>query len=239
MKRSISLCAALFITARLFADDATPKDTVTAAAKQLAAQDNYSWKATIDLGPNAPYTPGPTEGKVQKDGLAWLSSTFRDNTVVGVVQGGKVAVKTEDGWQTGEEARNSGGGGFNPAMFMARRLQNFKAPAADAADLLSKTKDMKQEGDMYSGDLTEAGAKDLLTMGFRRPGSQAAATNAQGSVKFWLKDGALTKYQTKVTGRTQNWNGEDMDVDRTVTIEIKDVGATKIDLPEEARKKLS
>jgi hypothetical protein len=36
-----------------------------------------------------------------------------------------------------------------------------------------------------------------------------------------------------------SFNGNDMDVDRTTTVEIKDVGTTKITVPEEASKKLS
>lgn len=34
------------------------------------------------------------------------------------------------------------------------------------------------------------------------------------------------------------WNNNDIDIDRTTTVEIKDVGATKLSVPEEAKKKL-
>jgi hypothetical protein len=36
-----------------------------------------------------------------------------------------------------------------------------------------------------------------------------------------------------------NLNGEDRDVDRTTTVEFKDVGTTKLEVPEAAKKKLS
>ena len=36
-----------------------------------------------------------------------------------------------------------------------------------------------------------------------------------------------------------NFNGNDVDIDRTTTVEIKEVGSTKVDVPEEAKKKLS
>jgi hypothetical protein len=61
--------------------------------------------------------------------------------------------------------------------------------------------------------------------------------NAKGTVKFWLKDGVLIKLQTHVTGRVTAANQE-RDIDRSTTIEIKDVGSTKLDVPEEAKKKL-
>jgi hypothetical protein len=57
-------------------------------------------------------------------------------------------------------------------------------------------------------------------------------------VKFWIKDGVLSKYEFKVTGKV-SFNGNDRDVDRTTTVEIKDVGTTKVEVSDEAKKKLS
>jgi hypothetical protein len=93
---------------------------------------------------------------------------------------------------------------------------------------------LKKDGDSWSASLTEEGAKAFLT--FRRSGG-ATVTNGKGSVKFWLKDGLIAKYEFKVTGNV-SFGGNDMDVDRTTTVEIKDVGATKVDAPEAAKKKL-
>ena len=62
--------------------------------------------------------------------------------------------------------------------------------------------------------------------------------DGKGSAKFWVKDGVLSKYEYKVTG-SMNFNGNDIDVDRTTTVEIKEVGTTKIEVPEGAKKKLS
>jgi hypothetical protein len=243
MKRNIISASALALLAgSLIAADSSPKDDLTAAAKKLADTGSYSWKATVDLGPNSQFTPGPTEGKTEKDGYTWLSVTFGDNTTEGVSKAGKVAVKTEDGWQTAEEAGGGGGGGgFNAGRFMARRMQDLKAPAAEVEDLASKAKEIKKDGDVYSGDLTEDGAKALLTAGFRRAGNgkAPAPTNAKGAVKFWMKDGVITKYESKVSGKRQNRDGDEVDVQRTTTVEIKDVGATKVEVPEGAKKKLS
>ena len=44
-------------------------------------------------------------------------------------------------------------------------------------------------------------------------------------------------YEVKVKGKV-SFNGNDRDVDRTTTVEIKDIGSTKIEVPEEAKKKL-
>jgi hypothetical protein len=83
----------------------------------------------------------------------------------------------------------------------------------------------------------DEGAKKFLTFS-RQGGGGATVSSAKGSVKFWLKDGALVKYEYKVKGAA-SFNGNDLDIDRTTTIEIKDVGTTKVDVPEEAKKKLS
>jgi hypothetical protein len=234
MKKNILFGALVLMAGSLMAADSSPKDDITAAAKKLSS-DSYSWTQTLDLGPNSQFTPGPTEGKTDKDGMTWLSSTYQDNTSIGITKEKKVVVKTDEGWKTPEEI-GDGGGGFNPNTFMARRMQNLKAPATEVQDLASKAGEIKKDGDAYSGDLTEEGAKSLLTMGFRR--NNAQPTDAKGSVKFWIKDGALTKYQTKVSGKVE-FNGESRDMERTTTIEIKDVGKTKIEVPDDAKKKLS
>ncbi|HZR20465.1 MAG TPA: hypothetical protein VFE51_24500 [Verrucomicrobiae bacterium] len=96
---------------------------------------------------------------------------------------------------------------------------------------------MKKEGDVYSGSLTDEGAKELLSFG-RRRANAPEPKNAKGSAKFWMKSGALTKSELKLQG-TMNFNGEDRDVDRTTTTEFKDIGTTKIDVPDAAKKKLS
>ena len=109
----------------------------------------------------------------------------------------------------------------------------FLAPAVQAAELASFSKDLKKDGDAFASDLTEEGAKTLLR--FRRGSDGPAVSNAKGSVKIWLKDGALTKYEYKIQGNI-NFGGNDVNVDRVTTVEIKDVGKTKVEVAEEAKK---
>ena len=218
----------------LSAADSNPKDEITAAAKKLGESDNYSWRTTVVVPEDAPFKPGPTEGKTEKDGYTWLSITFGDNETKAVLKGDKGAVKGTDGdWQTLSEMANEQG----PMRFLAMRLQTFKAPAAQVQQLVSFSKELKKDGDTYSGGLTEEGAKTMLSFRPRAGGDAPAVSNAKGSVKFWLKDGLLTKYEFNLKG-TMNFNGNDLDQDRTSTVIIKDVGATKVSVPDEAKKKL-
>ena len=221
--------------ATLLAAESSPKEAITGAAAKLAQQDNYSWKTTTEFG----NFTGVSDGKTQKDGLVGLSMKFGDNTTEAFVKDGKGAVKTGDqDWQSLAELAGAGGGGPGRGQFLLRRLQTFKAPAAEASDLAGKTKELKKDGEAYASDLTEAGAKELLAFGGRRGGNAPEPKNAKGSVKFWVKDGLLAKYELKLQG-TVTFNGEDRDMDRTTTVEIKDVGTTKVDVPEAAKTKLS
>jgi hypothetical protein len=238
MKKNLLFSVSMLIAGSLLAADASPKDDVAAAAAALGSQKNYSWRTTVEVGNNSPFKPGPTDGKTEKDGYTTLSMSFNDNTSEAVIKGTNAAIKTADnGWQSAAEALADSGGGFNPATFIARSAQNYKTPAAEAASLAAQAQDLKAGTNGISGDLTEAGAKTLLT--FRRGGNGGGptVTNPKGSVTFWIADGKLTKYQYHVTG-TVSFNGNDRDVDRTTTTEIKDVGTTKIEVPDEAKKKL-
>jgi hypothetical protein len=77
------------------------------------------------------------------------------------------------------ELENNASGNARGRQFLTRRLQNFKTPAEEAANLVSKTKELKKDEDVYSGELTEAGAKELLTFGRRRGADAPEPKNAK------------------------------------------------------------
>jgi len=235
MKTSIVFTAAALLSFSLGAADSSPKDDITNAAKKLADTPNYSWRTTVVVPDDSRFHPGPTEGKTEKDGFTSLNLSFGDNETKAVLKDNKGAATNPDGeWQSISEMANDEG----PRRFMAMMLRNFKPPAAQVAQLVSFSSDLKKDGDTYSSDLTEDGAKTLLT--FRPPagGEGPSVSNAKGSVKFWLKDGALTKYEFKLKG-TVSFNGNDFEQDRATTVQIKDVGVTNVSVPDEAKKKMS
>jgi hypothetical protein len=232
MKKQILGLALTALTASLFAADS--KEAVASAARKLGDKANYSWKTTVVVPESAQFKPGPTEGKTEKDGFTHVKITFGENTMQAVIKGDKSAFTNQDGdWRTPAESEDAQG----PGRFIAAMVRNLKTPAAQAAEIAGTAKELKQEGDVFAGDLTEDGAKALMR--FRRGGGDGPTiSNAKGSVKFWVKDGVLSKYEFKVTGK-MDFNGNDIDVDRTTTVEIKDVGTTKLEVPEGAKKKLS
>jgi hypothetical protein len=236
MKSNILFGCAILMAGAVFAADSTPKDSITGAIKKLGEKANYSWKTTVVVPEGAPFRPGPTEGKTEKDGFTHVSMTIFDNSVQCVMKGGKGAFTGQDGaWQSVTEAEGSEG----PGRFMAMMVRNYRVPVEEATELASFAKEITKDGDVYASDLTEEGAKAFLTFRRRAGGGEGpTVTNPKGSVKFWIKDGMIVKYEFKVKG-TVNWGGNDFENDRTTTVEIKDVDATKVNVPEEAKKKLS
>jgi len=234
MKTNILFSLTALAASSLLAADSTPKETVTAAAKKLGDQTNYTWTATVAVPDDAPFKPGPTEGKAEKDGFQVLTLNMFDNKIQAVIKGKKAAATAEDGsWKTAEELEQQEG----PGRFMGVFLHNAKRPADEAAEIASFVKELKKSGDAYASDLTEEGAKALQT--FKLPNGDSVAVNeASGSAKFWIKDGVLTKYEIKLKGKMKFGDNE-FPNDRTTTVEIKDVNSTKVEVPEAARKKVS
>ena len=228
MKKNVLFGALALAAGSLLAADSNPKDDVIGAAQKLAASANYSWQQTVVVPESAQFKPGPTEGKTEKGGATYVKlSTFGDNTTEIVMQGNKAAVTDpDDNWQSITNLENETEG---PGRFLLRIVRNFQVPAAQATNLLASVKELKKDGDAYSGDLTEAGAKARFRFG--------TVTNSRGSAKFWLKDGVLSKYEYRLQGKV-DFNGNEVDLDRDTTVEIKDIGTTKVTVPAEAKKVL-
>jgi hypothetical protein len=227
---------------------AEPKETAKAALKALCDKPNYSWTLTIETD-GAQRQPNPIKGMTEKDGCTCICMESNNGMVEAVIKGDQRILKTDEGWKTAAELRAAaqagGGGGANRGAFLGRALLNTRTPTALVEELLGKIKELKAgDGGVLSADIPEEAAKDLLTFG-RGRGAQAGQTpppaprNAKGALKLWVKDGLLAKIETKVQGTVTGRDQQERDVVRTSTIEIKDVGTTKVKVSDEAKKKLS
>jgi hypothetical protein len=178
---------------------------------------------------------GATEGKIGKDGTAVVTFPGRDSTSQAVFKGEKSAIETQDGWRSRAELESDDQG---PGRFLVFRLTGFTAPAAQIGELLKATESVAMADGAYAGKMSAAGAKEMLSFrGFRRGGDGPDISNPSGSVKFWIKDGAVSKYQYSVKG-TMSFNGNDRDIDRTTTVEISNVGSTTVEVPAGAKGKI-
>lgn len=236
MKTKLLGSALALLAGSLLAADTTPGDDITNAVNALAGSASYTWKATVVVPEGTQYHPGPATGKTEKGGYTDVTQSMRDSTIEYIIKGDKAAVNTPDnGWQSPADMAADQG----PGRFMAGMIRNFKLPTAQALALASSTASLTKGDDVYSGDLSEAGAKALLAFGPRRGGgAPPEISDAKGSAKFWIKDGSLAKFEFKISGK-MTFNGNERDIDRDTTVEFSEVGSTKVTVPDEAMKILS
>jgi hypothetical protein len=211
---------------------AAPADDVSAAARKLADASNYSWTRTQEIA-NSQFNLGPTQGMTEKGGFTITTASFNGNDFVTVRKGEQSVSKGMDGnWQTAEERRaaSRGGRGFG---FGGSNAQN---PAEEVLALVAAAKNLQAADGAISGDLSADAVAQRLT--FARGGqTPPAPKNASGTLKVWVSDGAISKYQVHVKGTVMGRNGE-AERDVTTTTEIKNIGSTKVDVPAEAKQKL-
>lgn len=150
------------------------------------------------------------------------------------------------GGQRGGGGGGGGGGrgGFGGGMFGG----NASNPAEQVANYAGKLKDLKVEDGAIVGVAKGEEATALLAPAGGRGGQGGGGGGGRGgnfgpkytsvTMKFWVKDGAVTKYSVHSLG-TISFNGEERDLDSTTTTEIKSVGSAKVEVPEAAKKKFA
>ncbi len=226
MIRSTLVCiAVIFASSNLFAD---PLKCVGDATKKLSEAGGYSWSTARE---GNPFFQGEVRGKVRKDGAVLVTNPGREgSTYQTAFSGEKAAAQTEDGWQTADELENAEGFG----RFLAFGLRSFKAPAAEVDHVVKYAKSLKGEGELYSSELTEEGAKALLSFG---GAGGPEVSGPKGSIKITVKEGQLASYELSLSG-SMSFNGNDFDLNRTSKVTISGVGESEFEFPEAAKAKL-
>jgi hypothetical protein len=213
---------------------AEPKAELKDAIQKLREQPNYSWtiKQKTEGSESASRRDGSMEGKAEKSGLVLVKAASGDNAYEVAFKGEKVVVNYNEDWIEPSELPVDSGR-------IEERLKALKiTPVDQASSFATNTTDLKKDA---SGEYSATMPAEEALAAFKKLGRRAAdATEAKGTLKFWIKDGRLDKYEFKVQGKfTVGADKKEVDLTRTTTVEIKDVGSTKISLPEGARNRLS
>ncbi len=224
----LSLLAATSLTALA----AEPKADLAAAAAKLQDKSSYAWTSTTEIE-GGQWTPAPVNGKTEKGGFTHISTKMQDNEIEVVMKDSKVAVKTPDGWKSSAELEANTGGGPNFGRFFASQ----RSAGGEATNILAKAKEVKAADGKFTVEISPEGAAELASMRGRRQGAPAPK-NASASAVFWVKDGVIAKYELKSKATITTQDGEDRTMARTTTVEIKDVGTAKVEVPAEAKSKL-
>jgi hypothetical protein len=218
----------------LSAAESGPQDKIVSAAKQLGDKPNYSWTTVFKEGDSGPF-PG-ISGKLSKGGPMCLISMMGTTPSEVYLNGRKGTAKGPGGWRTFDEIAKPGG--FAAAL--VGYLRNYKPPSVECGALSRELQNVKEQEGILSGELKgDVAAKEYME--FFIPGyagqDPPKIADPKGSVKFWIEKGMLTKYEIDVQCKVTRGDQES-EFHRTTTVEIKDVGTTKLEVPDEAKQKL-
>jgi hypothetical protein len=207
----------------------------------VAPVGNHSWTEVVTDSTKA--SPLKIEGREDPNGLTAVSIVLTNRTIEGYLLGNKAYVTcAQKNWKTEPLLAN----GESPGALMSRLIRTVTPPAQEIDLMLNSGEKLKKNGDVISGDLPDSLAKKLFEDSEKRSRKEEAADRksvrkeakaTHGNVTLWIKDNLVTKYEVRLIGKI-DVDGKETEVIRTRTIEIKDIGTTKIDVPQKARQKL-
>lgn len=222
---------------------AEPADVLKAAVEKLARGSNYTWTTTFSF-PNSPLHPGPINGRIDAAGYTLLDQKIGRNDFEAVIKDGLGIIKLPVGWLSAAEiAAGNPPGAINPAVLVSSVLFNIRKPDVEAADLVRMgavfTVDDKGAFTMY---LKEDAALTLLRYGITgRPNPVTPPfKEAKGTIKFWIDNGALNKYEIKLQAKLPpSAHNNTVDFNPTTTVVITNIGVTKVVVPADALQKFA
>jgi hypothetical protein len=234
----------------LAAQDA--QQAVVDAAKKLADAGNYSFKGEVSMelpdmgggGGGEPPAPQKFEGK---HGEAGTTITTDTQEIVRIKD--KTATRPRAEWRVipaeGEGGEGRRGGGRRGLGGMMGGSRSMKAPHEDLAGVDKNLKDVQDAGkketvgesecSLYTAKMTDEAARGMFGSG-RSMGRMMEEAEFTGKASIWIDgEGRIAKYETTVTILAV-MQGNEVEMSTTRTVMIYDVGTTKVEIPEGAKK---
>ncbi len=230
------------------------RSSVLAAAQKLAGQSSFAWKTMVAVAEGqGPFGGGggATSGWTERGGYTRVNLAASGGPEF-VTRAGKAAVLVDGNWQTLEQGvPRRGSGQPGPIGFSSSLVTDFKLPAALAEMYRGRATSFSKERDTVTAVLSADTVKELLSAG-GPPGSGRRRTGGgaprgggsnpfgapikdpQGSVTFQIESGVLTGLTLKLSGSRQIFDRE-IKLDRTTTTTITGLGATRVDVADDAR----
>lgn len=226
--------------------DADLRATVSAAAKNLAAQSSFSWRTTIETpgaqGSFGGGVSGPITGQFEQNGYTHVSPSGSSGLPEFVTNSGKAAVKVEDNWMTLEQASSRSGieqPRFGPPVgFNLSSVTDFKMPFIEAEELLEATTDFIRLDDALTATLRAEVVIEALSPrgrgGRRGRRGGGGLKNPKGTVTFSVINGVLAQVTVALSG-SMEFRGNERSLNRITTTTISNINSTKIYVPADAK----
>lgn len=160
--------------------------------------------------------------------------------------GGGGGQRRRGGFGGGRGMGGGGGRGYPPVddrgegggRTFSNVQKTLSRPHEEIAVIVAGGSDLKAEGEVVSGRLSETSAKLLLVHEGQR---DRVPLQAGGTFRLWVRGGALVKYETRLEGvlRVDDSAGRrEVRVNETATTTLSEVGTARVDVPAEVRKRL-
>jgi hypothetical protein len=246
MKIMIPVALMAAFAAQVRADD---KEDLLLLSKKASELKNYSFKGKTTLEPPAiagaaaPVQESAFEGQVD---LAEGTHLLTDAQEI-VRFGGKTVVRPRSGWHVIEEGPGGTPGRTPGSLGLLAGLRPPRAPHEDFKELGSKiekaSKADKREAvgetecDVYAFELTGDGARSIFPGGGMagRFGGERGNAKFKGCGKAWVAGGAIVKLDVAASLST-SFNGNEFEITSFRTFSIFDVGKTRVEIPDDAKK---
>jgi hypothetical protein len=233
----------------------TPKEELAAAIEALGKQ-SYRWETE---GYHPFVSEDSLEGKIDSEGLTqWQMVVSNQRLWIVATWHGRAAMLIGGVWRNAQDALRIARSNitvtneaqhietrdsliwikapgtilisdFGYGIQVFQRVQHTALPATELGWYLTNAEKIESNNRYVTLTLYDDAARNLGGIGVSSPGFKIE--KVIGTVKIWLKKGAVSKYELDV-----RWllNGEDRN--RTLTTVVKDVGSTKVKIPPEALK---
>jgi len=239
MKMLLALGAALVLAG-------SPDEDLDKAAAKAAEMGNYSCTISTKMeggggGGGGDRGPQAVELQIKAD-APWH---VKMGELEAYKKGEAIAVRDGETWKKlGRPERPAEGERPDRKAMAAQGLRMVRGPHETLKELKSASfKEVKREdsegGRCYSGELTEEALKAFAQRrrGGGGGGGDRPAPKSTGNARIWVNgDGAVTKFEVYIESTFKNREDEDVTTKRTTTVEIRDIGSTKYDVPEAAAK---
>lgn len=213
---------------------ALQSDELAEAARKSAALESYTFKIEEKSG-KGKHQPGAIEGRYQKD----QPLALKTGSTEGFKKAGAVVYKDGEEWkrvekpQKGEKKSQPAAAAFSTVKFPHEELEGFEK----SFEKVEKAAEKDRNCTLWSGPLTPAAARALVSTGSKAEGKSNAAYT--GTANVWVSDeGVIVRYEILAHMKGENKKGP-VEADITKTVEFTLTGATKVEVPEAAAKLLN